>query len=407
MTPMDCETCNDLLMDLLYEELDEARAAEARQHLDGCASCAAAWQRVSRGRALASTLSPVTAPLPSAALLAAVEAAAKQNAPERSGAPAEPRSAGGGEGVAPVAPLEHAPRRLPTWLHRLGDLAMRRQVAMAAVVLLSVGVVWKFVPSHTPSPIGTAVEGTVPEVIPATELPNQDPAAATPPAAAPMARGRANLRAAQGDHRAVAARAAAAAPRPVAAAPSAETESITNSVAGLQAAAPAAGSGETYGAQSAAYRNQPAPSDGLGMNLPAGTAASDRDLARALPPAPVAQQPALGWRAHWNTAEDQRARGESEAAIASYRAALDSDPPESERARIATALAAQLGRAGRVAEAEVVRARYLRPTHDSASQVDEAQAAPSVPHTSTSVPHPRMQRPARRAAPAANNTLAY
>lgn len=412
---MDCETCNDLLMDLLYEELDDVRAAAARKHIDACPACRSSWQRVSQGRALASTLAPVTAPLPSAALLAAIEAAAKQNAPpERASVPAEPRAAGTDSGVAPVTPLDHAPRRLPTWLHRLGDLAMRRQVAMAAVVLLSVGVVWKFVPSHTPSSIGTAVEGNAPEVIPATELPSESPTAtATPSASAPVARSRAVFRgsAQPADHRAAAARPAA--PRAVAPTPSTELDPVaSNAVRMQETGSLATGSGTNYGSApsaNAAYRAQPASADSVGLNAPSGLAAADRDLGRALPPAPIARQAQQSnsvWRSSWNAAEDQRAHGDTEAAIASYRAALDADPPESERTRIATALIGQLSRAGRVAEVEVVRARYLRPVRDSAAQVDEAQA-PSVPHTSTSVPHPSMQRPARRAMPAATNIQAY
>lgn len=411
MNAMDCETCNDLLMDLLYEELDEVRAASARKHIDACPACKAAWQRVSQGRALASTLAPVTAPLPSAALLAAIEAAAKENAPpERASAPAEPRAAGTESGVAPVTPLDHAPRRLPTWLHRLGDLAMRRQVAMAAVVLLSVGVVWKFVPSHTPSSIGTAEEGSAPEVIPATELPSERPPAPAPSASAPVARNRAVFRggAQPLDHRAAAARPSPA-QRTVAQAPAAEVEPVANNAVRMQETGSlATGSSARSGnapSPSAAYRAQPT-TDNLGLNAPAGLAAADRDLGRALPPQPVAQQAVPTWRSSWNAAEDQRAHGDTEAAIASYRAALDGDPPESERTRIATALIGQLSRAGRVAEVEVVRARYLRPVRDSAAQVDEAQA-PSVPHVPSSVPHPSTQRPARRAMPSATNIQAY
>ncbi len=111
---MDCETCNDLLMDLLYDELDEVRAAAARKHLDGCASCRGAWQRLSQGRALASTLAPVTAPLPSATLLAAVESAARLNAERASDVPAAPKGedrARGGGGDAAVAPVIPSPSR--------------------------------------------------------------------------------------------------------------------------------------------------------------------------------------------------------------------------------------------------------------------------------------------------------
>lgn len=436
---MDCETCNDLLMDLLYDELDEVRAASVRKHIEGCGACTVAWQRVSRGRALASTLAPVTAPLPSATLLAAIEAAAKESKaarvsqPPTSVPPAEPRTetraVGGGEdsgGVAPVVPIDHAPRRLPTWVHRLGDLAMRRQVAMAAVVLLSVGVAWKFVPSHTPSTVGTAVEGTAPEVIPATELPSETATAARPTAAAAPARSRASNTFRGGstpsaEHRAARVAQTAPPPSPTPSAPgrSAERdeglvgESVASNAVAMQrtgpvvANAPSARGSAASG--SAAYRAQPPASDYLGTNAPSGPPSTlDRDLGRALPPSPAAAAAptpaAPAWRASFNAGEDHRARGDTESAIAAYRAALEADPPESERARIANALIAQLARAGRVTEAETTRARYLRPaaTREPALQVDESQA-----QSGSSVPHPSTQRPARRAAPAATNVQAY
>jgi len=420
MNAMDCETCNDLLMDLLYDELDAARAAEARAHVEGCAACGVAWARVSNGRRLASTLAPVTAALPSATLLAAVEAAAKQNAAlDRPSAPVsvEARGAGGDDGVAPVVPLDHAPRRLPTWLHRLGDLAMRRQVAMAAVVLLSVGVVWKFVPSHTPSSIGTTVEGDAPEVIPATELPSETVTAAPAPAAesrrphSRMMRSVANT----ADHRAAARPASPTATAPAQRAQTEpalvdEGERIAQNAVSLQRTAPlavAAARGSGSPVDNAAYRTQPR-ADGLGLNAPAGSAATgDRALDRGLPASPLAAPPAApAWRARWNAGEDPRAHGDTEGAIASYRAALEGDPPESERTRIATALIGQLSRAGRVAEVEAVRARYLRPAREPAAMAAEVPQtqAPTLP---SSVPHPSTQRPARRAMPAATNIQSY
>lgn len=409
---MNCEACNDLLMDLLYDELDEVRSAAVRKHLEGCASCTAAWQRVSRGRSLAATLEPVTAPLPSPSLLAALEAAAKelQGAARSSQATAatggEPRSAGGGEGVAPVSALDHAPRRLPTWLHRLGDLAMRRQVAMAAVVFLSMGVVWKFVPSHAPSTLDTAVEATAPEVIPARELPTTPEAVRPTTTAVTPSRMRGSAAPRGGaDHRVARTESPAALP-PAPATPErarderealrAEEGPADNALAPTPAASAAAG--DTPGREVAAYRAQAPSSAGLGTNIPGGIPATDRDLARALPPAPGMAAP---MRSGYGAAEAQSHRGETESAIAAYRAALEADPPEAERTRIARALVALLLREGRVTEVETVRARYLRPapTREAAAQVDDAPPS-SLPHVGT-------QRPARRAVPSTTNVLAY
>lgn len=414
---MDCETCNDLLMDLLYDELDEVRAAAARKHLDGCASCRGAWQRLSQGRALASTLAPVTAPLPSATLLAAVETAARQNAERASEAPTAPkgddlaRGGGGDASVAPVIPLEHAPRRVPTWLHRLGDLAMRREFAMAAVLLMAVGVTMRFLPWHTPGSVDNADPGTAPQVIPAQELPAVPTPAAAPEASAlPAPRGR-MMRSAN------AMRPLRAEPREQNTASEStarggtparveESDMVAQNALPMRSTTRIAQGTAPAGPSTDARYGSAAPSVGERFNAPSAVAAADRDLGRVLPAAPQPAVPA--WRAAFNAGEDHRANNNREAAIASYRAALESDPPEAERTRIATALIGQLSRDGRVAEIEVVRARYLRPAPNAAAQVDEAQAqAPSVPHVPSSVPHPSMQRPARRAMPSATNIQAY
>lgn len=425
---MNCETCNDLMMDLLYDELDADGARSAREHIEGCASCTTAWERVSRGRALASTLSPVTAPLPSASLLAAVEAAASQSTPKaaelRAVAPLDgdaPAPSGGGDpGVAPVTPLDAAPRRVPTWLHRLGDLAMRRQVAMAAVALLSIGLVSRFVPSHTPGSIEAEGASPAPQVIPAQELPAEQPPVAAQSPLPAMPRARFANRAAE-THRAL-----RAAPRP-ALAQQTQAEAVvdegdsvaqnaiamhsTTPIAVTGAAASPSASRSTAGAPAAppsdSRYGSAANADGLRLNAPTAVAAADRDLGRALPTSPAAAAaPTRG--AAPSAQEEGRAQSTNEALIASYRAALDANPPEAERVRIATALAAQLSRSGRIAEAEVVRARYLRAARDPAAQVDVAERpAASTPHVPTSIPHPSRQRPARRSMPSSTNIQAY
>lgn len=121
---MDCEACNDLLIDYLYDELDEVRRAAMRKHLEGCSTCNDSCERLSRGRHAARSLAPIEAPPPSGALLQAIQAAAAANA--------EPRREGHGGSVAPVVPID-ARARIPRWVRRVGEMAMRRQVAMAAV----------------------------------------------------------------------------------------------------------------------------------------------------------------------------------------------------------------------------------------------------------------------------------
>ncbi|MFP4356571.1 MAG: zf-HC2 domain-containing protein, partial [Phycisphaerae bacterium] len=51
---MNCQIANDLLIDLLYDELDATTAAKVREHIHHCPSCAAAWEKLSLGAAAAS-----------------------------------------------------------------------------------------------------------------------------------------------------------------------------------------------------------------------------------------------------------------------------------------------------------------------------------------------------------------
>ena len=121
---MDCQTSNDLLLDLAYGELDEVRAAAVRKHAEGCAECRPALRRLDQARALARQLPREEPPPISDALRAAIAQAAT---PVAAGVPAMQR---GGAEVVPMAPRRHG--RLSRWLDRAGELAMRRQVAMAA-----------------------------------------------------------------------------------------------------------------------------------------------------------------------------------------------------------------------------------------------------------------------------------
>src|SRR3954470_23217005 len=97
---MDCETCNDLLLDLAYGGLDEVRAAAVRKHADGCAECREALRRITRGRALARQLPVEEPPAVSAVLRAAIDAGALGYAAGASSTSAPGAEVGGGTVVA-------------------------------------------------------------------------------------------------------------------------------------------------------------------------------------------------------------------------------------------------------------------------------------------------------------------
>ena len=163
---MDCEAFNDLLIDYLYDELDEVRRAAMRKHLETCAACNEASDRLSRGRHAACSLALIEAPPPNGALLEAMQASAAIRA--------EPLRDGHGGSVASVVPTG-ARARIPRWMRRVGEMAMQRQVAMAAVFLLMIGFGLSYHQPQAPTrPVQTSDEPGA-QVIPATELPAADP----------------------------------------------------------------------------------------------------------------------------------------------------------------------------------------------------------------------------------------
>jgi hypothetical protein len=187
---MHCEDCQNLLLDLAYGELDDARSAEVHQHLDGCSSCAADWAKISRGRSAAAMLPVASAPTPSRALLEAIEKSLPKSSVEQTGArpvksadvsgsvksstatagraeekQGEAKSSEASGSGATVVPLKGGAR----WLERLAAMAMRREVAMAAVFLmaLGVGVTTLYNPSRNPA---ITEEDRSRDVIPAVEV---------------------------------------------------------------------------------------------------------------------------------------------------------------------------------------------------------------------------------------------
>lgn len=441
---MDCEACNNLLLDHLYGEIDEVRSAAVRKHLDGCADCAAAFERLAGGRRVGRLLQPIDAPLPNAALHEAIHAAAIANA--------RPRAEGASESVAPVIPIG-AVSRIPRWMSRVGEMAMRRQVAMAAVFLLMVGFGLGYHQFQSPTRPVQLTDEPGAEVIPATELPQTPPRVTSEGEGAARAHHGARSISAEPhtDRRETAnartattstiGRVAELSQPPAPTSPLDETARQVNAptaAAQYQAAIPPSNTRESP----AAYRNLP-----TSAQAPVGSAAlgqrvtGDPALDQALPRlaldgtaqantwnAQVAQQRAgqtqnsagvgssagATWRALRDNGENLRARGQSDLAIVAFRDALAQDPPDSDRRAIAQSLYETLLQSGQVREAAVVQGRYLaRPSEvNSLANEVHTDSQPSIvtSRPAASRPMPSHLAPrARRAAPQADsyNNLAY
>lgn len=397
---MDCDVCNNLLLDLLYGELDEVRAAAVRRHLEGCAACRAGHERLSRGHALAQKYVPIEAPAPSEALLTALRASI-----ERASVP--PVEANHSPVVA-LATVEQHPLRIPRWLRQAGEVAMRRQVAMAAVFLLMVGVGLRFYQYQPPPRTPDADVSPAPEVIPAQEVRGEAPpspatpaaaiaphrAAASPPRAAlPMGTG--------SDHHAASAHAAPSLVSP----PVVRSDSVANR--GL-----AQGSAQglvDVGRAGSSLQAQPAPTTVLQAPSSGRVAGVDRDLQRALPAPPpgsplenstgdaahVASSP---WRTALTQASDLSAHHQNDQAVAAYRHALDIAPDAESRREIATEFVPFLRITGHAAEAQQVSG-YLANAPNDTTGLGNALSQGSVPHAASSVPHPSAMRPARTRTP--------
>ncbi len=109
---MDCEKYEPLLLDELYEELDELTSAAVKRHVSGCARCNGILQGMRATRR--------------AAVLPMVEPPAEL----------EDRILAAAREAQKVVPLRG---RVSTFLSRAGSWAMRPQTAMAAVFLLMIG----------------------------------------------------------------------------------------------------------------------------------------------------------------------------------------------------------------------------------------------------------------------------
>ena len=109
---MDCEKFEPLLLDELYEELDEVTSAAVKRHVSGCARCASILNGMrSTRRAVALPMLETPSGLENR-ILASVKEAQK------------------------VVPIQSRASRALSWA---GSWAMRPQTAMAAVFLLMIG----------------------------------------------------------------------------------------------------------------------------------------------------------------------------------------------------------------------------------------------------------------------------
>ena len=133
---MDCEKFEPLLLDELYEELDEVTSAAVKRHVSGCARCASILHGMRSTRRLASL--PML-DMPDGLedrILSAVKEAQK------------------------VVPIQSRAARALSWA---GSWAMRPQTAMAAVFLLMIGTSAVFIRSRQAGDHAGAVAVSVTE----------------------------------------------------------------------------------------------------------------------------------------------------------------------------------------------------------------------------------------------------
>ena len=140
---MDCDTFENHVMDVLYEEGDDVTRAAARRHIDGCTRCSALLT------SLRSTRAAITLPFeePSPDLEERIMAAVRE--------------------AEPVVPFHKRLLRALSWA---GSHAMRPQFAMAAVLVMILGSSLLLLPAKPGS--GGAVPVAVSERgIPASDEP--------------------------------------------------------------------------------------------------------------------------------------------------------------------------------------------------------------------------------------------
>ncbi len=336
---MDCETCTEMLVDLACGELDDVRAAAVRKHCAGCTECGPALARLERGRSLSRALERVDPPAVSHVLRSAISRAALEYARVPASSPAvvpldHSASAVGGAAIDGPAPAQSSSvvRLIPRWLERVGALAMRRQVAMAAVFLVTIGVGLAYYQTHPR--MSEIADARRPDVVPAQEV-----------AAGPSTAGSSG-----------GANAARRIGVPVSPTPALAHAAQAARVEEPRPTQPfAQGGGSAHRAAAPpASDHAPFADDDVGAPYGNGQQAAVAPLARtgaeeqrALE-ANSAERPSV---ADGRTANPQR---EESPAVQRLRALLASATDPAERARLSNELAAELQRAGRMRETDQV-----------------------------------------------------
>lgn len=171
---LDCSKIDELMMDWLYQELDESSSARIAEHVQGCARCAAEATALQRTREVFRELSPVEPPV-------AVSAILLHEAAKRAPAAAPARDAGDGFWA-----------RVRSWFR---PIAMHPAAAAIATLVLVAGVAGTLYVRHgdemtdTPDLPARAADTTItraePPAAPAVDMPVAPPAqgAASAPAA--------------------------------------------------------------------------------------------------------------------------------------------------------------------------------------------------------------------------------
>ncbi|MDP3274198.1 MAG: hypothetical protein Q8Q09_03320 [Deltaproteobacteria bacterium] len=169
------------LLELVYDELSDVLRSDVVAHLEQCDDCRREHNQLQLGRRLATQL-PVETPGPlSDRVLAALAAhtsstvaVADLGAPKSTPEVLPPTS----NSVPETPTPDNVVRAESRWLDRLAALAMRREIAMAAVFVLAVGVgiTTLYAPSQRSTTLG---EQSRSQVIPAVEV-NADPSPSGP-----------------------------------------------------------------------------------------------------------------------------------------------------------------------------------------------------------------------------------
>jgi hypothetical protein len=135
VSTLECDACDALLIDLVERELDDDRSAEVRSHAAGCESCGRALARLEGGRRAARELVRAEPPRLDAVLAAARQKAADARATRAAAESAPP--------TPPRTTNDHADEPssfVDIALRWLGGWAIRPQVAMAALLVLMIGI---------------------------------------------------------------------------------------------------------------------------------------------------------------------------------------------------------------------------------------------------------------------------